>query len=130
MPAERHALPLSQSVQSPDPLGRGAAGTAEDRGADLHPGDPDQDGGALHAGRTAGEDPGVGRDRGRRLHAHLNPFAKQRVFAQLATRVARARVIVPDVSSWSTRSCERPPAAPPCDCAGAMRCGANRRSRF
>ena len=39
-PAEGHALPLSEPAQSPDPVGRGAAGAAEDRRADLHPGDP------------------------------------------------------------------------------------------
>ena len=39
---------------------------------DLHPGDPDQDGRALHAGRAAGKDAGLGRERSRRLHADLS----------------------------------------------------------
>src|SRR5712691_13283462 len=70
--AEGHALPLSQSAQSSDPVGGRSTGTAEDRRANLYPGDPDQDGGALHAGRSAGKDARLGRERGRRLHAHLS----------------------------------------------------------
>ena len=38
--AEGHALPLPEPAQSPDPVGRGATRAAEDRRADLHPGDP------------------------------------------------------------------------------------------
>src|SRR5262249_56465475 len=41
-PAEGHALPLSESAQSPDPLGRGATRPAEDRRADLYPTDSNQ----------------------------------------------------------------------------------------
>src|SRR5262249_51102776 len=70
-----HALPLSQSAQSPDSIGRGPTCTAEDRGADLYPGDPDQDGGALHAGRAARTAPRLGGNRGRRLHADLSALA-------------------------------------------------------
>ena len=69
---EGHALSLPQSAQSPDPVGGGATGAAEDRRADLHAGDPDQDGGAVHEGRGAGEDARLGRKRGRRLHADLS----------------------------------------------------------
>ena len=46
-----------------------SAGAAQDRRADLHAGDPDQDDRAPHAGRGDGEDPRLGRERGRRLHA-------------------------------------------------------------
>ena len=42
-PAEGHALPLSESPQAPDAFDLGFAGAAEDRPADLHAGDPDQD---------------------------------------------------------------------------------------
>src|SRR6266404_3855188 len=58
--AEGHALPLPQSVQSPEALDRGVAGAAEGGPADLHPGNPDQDGRALLPGRTDGEDAGLG----------------------------------------------------------------------
>ena len=71
-PAEGHALPLSEPVQSPDPVRRGTASAAEDRRADLHAGDPDQDGGAVHARRAIGKNPRLGRGRGRRLHADLS----------------------------------------------------------
>ena len=47
----------------------------QDRPSDLHPGDPDQDDRALHAGRTDGKDPGLGRERDRRLHADLSALA-------------------------------------------------------
>ncbi len=70
--AEGHALPLSQSAQSSGPVGGRATGTAEDRRANLYPGDPDQDGGALHAGRGTGKDARLGRERGRRFHANLS----------------------------------------------------------
>src|SRR5258708_4526202 len=69
--AEEHALPLSQSPQSPDSLSCGAARAAEDRRADLYPGDPHQDGGALNAGGAARTDARLGGNRGRRLHADL-----------------------------------------------------------
>src|SRR5262249_25006215 len=74
-PAQGHALPLSQSAQSPDSIGRGPTCTTEDRGADLYPGDPDQDGGTLHAGRAARTDPRLGGNRSRRLHADLSARA-------------------------------------------------------
>ena len=70
-PAEGHALPLSESVQPPDAVDRRVAGAAEDRPADLHAGDPDQDVPALLPGRSDGEDAGLGRRRVRRLHAEL-----------------------------------------------------------
>src|SRR5262249_26872987 len=73
--AEGHALPLSQSAQSPDSIGRGATRAAEDRGADLYPGDPHQDGGAVTGGRAARTDPRLGGNRGRRLHADLKALA-------------------------------------------------------
>ena len=73
--AQGHALPLPESAQSSDPLGRRGAGAAAHRPSDLYPGDPDQDGGAVQAGRTDGKDPGLGRKRDRRLHADLIALA-------------------------------------------------------
>src|SRR5262249_22889083 len=87
--------PLSQSAQSPDSIGRGPTCTTEDRGADLYPGDPDQDGGALHAGRAARTDPRLGGNRSRRLHADLS-----------------ARAVLP--------SADRSAAAPPRAAAGSF----------
>ena len=69
--AQGHALSLPQSVQSPGAVDGGIARAAQDRHADLYPGDPDPDGGALLQGRAAGEDARVGRGRARRLHAQL-----------------------------------------------------------
>src|SRR5450755_4661995 len=42
-PAEGNAVPLSESLQSPEALDLGIAGAAENRPADLHAGNPDQD---------------------------------------------------------------------------------------
>jgi hypothetical protein len=72
-----HALSLPEPPQSSDSLGRRAARATEDRGADLYPGHPNQDGGSVHAGRAAGKDAGLGGNRGRRVHAHLSEDAAQ-----------------------------------------------------
>ena len=55
-----------------------AAGAAQDRRADLHPGDHDQDDRAPHAGRGDGKDARLGRERGRRLHARPDASAAAR----------------------------------------------------
>src|SRR5262249_55910674 len=68
---ERHALSLSKSPQSSDPVDRRVAGAAEDSRADLRAGLDDQDDGAPPAGRADGKDPRLGGKRGRGLHADL-----------------------------------------------------------
>ena len=77
--AQGHAVPLSQSLQPPDPLGGGRAGAPLHRRTHLHPGDADPDGGALLQGRAAREDAGLGGRRARRLHAQLKTKAVSRL---------------------------------------------------
>ena len=50
--AQGHALSLPQSLQSPDPVDRGAPAPHKIAEADLRPGDPDPDGGALQEGEA------------------------------------------------------------------------------
>ncbi len=69
--AEGDALPLPEPVRPPESVDRRRAGAAEDRGADLRAGHHDQDDRAPHAGRADGEDSRLGRERGRRLLAHV-----------------------------------------------------------
>src|SRR5258708_4565462 len=59
-PAEGNALPLSKSVQAPDPVDRRGAGTAEDRPTDLHAGRPHEDVPEILSGRSDGKDAGLG----------------------------------------------------------------------
>ena len=59
-------------LQPSDAVDRGVAGAAEDRPADLHAGDPDQDVPALPPGRSDGKDARLGGRRVRRLHAELD----------------------------------------------------------
>src|ERR1700681_2713888 len=72
--AERHAVPLPESVQPPEAVDRGIAGPAEDCPADLYAGDPDQDVCAFLPGRSDGEDSRLGGRRTRRLHAELKQW--------------------------------------------------------
>src|SRR6267154_231819 len=69
--AEGYALPLSEPLQTPDPVDRGLAGAAQDRAADLLAGDADQDVPALPPGRSDGKDARLGGRRMRRFHAKL-----------------------------------------------------------
>ena len=78
-PAEGHALSLPESVQPPDPVGRGCACAACHRRAHLHSGDHDPDGGALLQGRADREDAGLGGKRARGLHAELKTKAVSRL---------------------------------------------------
>ena len=75
-------------LQAPDAVDRGIAGAAEDRPADLHAGDPDQDVRAFLPGRSHGEDAGLGGRRTRRLYAELNEGLRA---AATQSRVAAAR---------------------------------------
>src|ERR1700736_3513688 len=84
--AKGHALPLPESVQPPDAFDLGIAGAAEDRSADLRPGDPDQDVRAFLPGRTHGEDTGLGGRRARRLYAELTCKIVVAVKPELADR--------------------------------------------
>ena len=76
-------------------LGRRRAGAAAHRPSDLQPGDPDQDGGALHAGRATGEDARLVGKRDRRLHADLSLRSRRRSPSRRAAappRTAAGRV--------------------------------------
>ena len=70
--AQGHALPLSEPVQPPDAVDRRGARAAQGRRADLHPGHPDPDGGALPEGRGDGQDARLGGQGNRRLLAQLD----------------------------------------------------------
>src|SRR3974390_2207098 len=69
--AEGHALSLPEPIQPPDAVGCSLPSTAQDCGAELQPGDDDQDVSALRAGREDGGFALLGRRRVRRLHAKL-----------------------------------------------------------
>ena len=58
--AEGHALPLSEPLQSPDTVDCSFTRATEDRAADLHAGNPDQDVPALPPGRSNGKDARLG----------------------------------------------------------------------
>ena len=104
--AEGHALPLSQSVQSPEAVDRGIAGAAEGRPADLRPGHADQDVRALLPGRSHGEDAGLGRRRTRRLHAKLRRAIRCTGRGQIAR--PRAASVRPCTLFASTSTGSRP----------------------
>ena len=62
----------------------------------------DQDGRALHAGRGDGEDAGLGRERGRRLHAHLElqlPGCACRAIGRAAARCIDCDEVAPMVDA-------------------------------
>ncbi len=70
-PAEGHALQLSAQAR-PDPVDLGLPRAAENRGADLQPGDHHQDGREIHAGQGPDrQGDRLGRLGARRLHARL-----------------------------------------------------------
>jgi len=69
--AEGYALQLPEPAQSPDALDRRGARTAQDRRADLHPGDPDPDGCPVRQGRSHGQDARLGGPGARGLLAQL-----------------------------------------------------------
>src|SRR5882757_4035270 len=91
--AEGHALPLSEPLQTPDPVDRGLAGATQDRAADLRTGDADQDVSALPPGRSDGKDARLGGRRMRRFHAKLRQPIPLR-------RPAGWRAAVAYPSSW------------------------------
>src|SRR5712671_5969755 len=86
-PAAGHDLQLSAARRRADPVDRCGAGAARHRGADLHPGDDDQDDRALHPGRRI-DRPGdrLGRRRARRLHARLTDFRSDEAIPRIRCR--------------------------------------------
>src|SRR5262249_28164085 len=74
--AQGHALPLSQPVQSPDPVDRRRACATQDRRADQHEQPDVPDGGAPLHRRADGKGAGLGGRRGRRLLAYLRKKSK------------------------------------------------------